>query len=183
MSSLWRLLSASELYYTPVPGVQPNKQLPLSIVAELKTFARRKMAQAEEKVIDEISHLIPDAFCKENVDAPVVWASLWSVIVAYRQALQMVDANAIAVRDGFVEVTRRLLDALILILSDHFRTRKKSEAVDSISQWSFLAHRDVTAAFEQARLERLILCEYLSDGGSYPQNAALTMNRPRASDH
>lgn len=159
MSSVWRLISAEQLCCSYGPGVQYKKQLPHSIAAELKTFAQRKMTSAEEKVIDEICSLIPHAFNKVNSDTPAVWASLWSVILVYRQALQMVGSNAAAFKDGFGDVTRRLLDALIVTLSDHFRTRKILDAVDSPLQPSFLGQEDVMAAFELARRERRILCK------------------------
>lgn len=175
MSSLWRLISAGELCWTRRPDTQQQyekKLLPPTIVAELKTFAQRKMASAEEKAIDEISELIPHAFCKNNTDTPAVWASLWSVILTYRQALQAVGSGAVAVKDGFAEVTRRLLDAAIVTLSNHFRTRRILEAVDSTYQSSFVGHGDVIAAFEQARLERRILCEYSRDCWSVPPETA-----------
>lgn len=158
MSSLWRLISASELWYASV-GQQCKKPLPSSIANELKYLAQREMSSAEEKAIDEISDLIPIAFSNKNSNAPAIWAALWSVISIYRSALQKVASHVVAFKDDFGEVTRRLLDALIVALDDHYRTRKVLEALDIAIQPSFLGWDDVQAAYDQARRERRGFCE------------------------
>ena len=162
MTSLWRLISAKQLYCSHGPGVQGYRRTLLpSIAAELKNLAQRKMAEAEEKVIEQISALIPQAFDvgKKNSDSPAVWASLLSVILVYRQALELAGSNGGVFKNNFGDMTRRLLDALILTLADHFRTRKVQEALDNAYQPSFLGRQDVMAAFERARRERCILCK------------------------
>ncbi|OIW35012.1 hypothetical protein CONLIGDRAFT_639333 [Coniochaeta ligniaria NRRL 30616] len=155
MSSLWRLISASELCYCyALDGQQCKMPLPSSIATELKHFAQREMSSAEEKAIDEISNLIPIAFSNNNSDAPAIWAALWSVISIYRSALQKVASHVVAFKDDFGEVTRRLLDALIVAFCDHYRTRKVLETLDSAFQPSFLGWDDVRAAYDQARQKR-----------------------------
>jgi len=160
MNSLWRLISAEQLCCSQGPGVQQYRRpISPSIAAELKTFAQRKMVEAEEKVMEQISALIPQAFSKSNSDIPAVWASLWSVMLVYRQALKMVGRNGGIFKPGFGDMTRRLLCALTITLSEHFRTRKVLEALDNADQPSFLGRQDVMAAFERARLERRIFCK------------------------
>lgn len=136
-------------------------RLPDSIATQLKHFAQRKMASAEEKVIDEMGHIIvPNGFNKKYSDTPAVWACVWSVTLLYRQALQMLASKTAVFKDGFRDVTGKLLDAYVVALHDLFRVRKVHDSLDNIHQLSFLGNHVVTAAYEQARRERRSFCEY-----------------------
>ncbi|KAB5536598.1 hypothetical protein GE09DRAFT_1226657 [Coniochaeta sp. 2T2.1] len=155
VSSLWRLISANELWYTKF-GEQPRRPLPVSVTAQLKHFARCQMSSAEEKAINDICDIIPNAFSKmkDPKETPAVWASLWALALVYGQAIQLAAKNPLAFKNGFGEVTGRLLDVLIVALCGHFRTRNVLEALNSVWQPSFLGNEDVMTAFEQARVER-----------------------------
>lgn len=166
MSSLWRLISACRLWYDEG---QSRIALPDYIANQLRYYAQLKMSSAEAKAIQEIENLIPIAFTNDNSDIPVVWAALWSLILTYRQVLQMVAGGTVAFKDNFTEVTSRLLDALIVALSAHYRTRRVLEILDKAAllsfddkamEPSFLRYDDVRNAYDQARLERYGFCEY-----------------------
>ncbi|KAB5580764.1 hypothetical protein GE09DRAFT_1213203 [Coniochaeta sp. 2T2.1] len=124
-----------------------------------KHFARCQMSSAEEKAINDICDIIPNAFSnmKDPKETPAVWASLWALVLVYGQAIQLAAKNPLAFKNGFGEVTGRLLDALIVAMCGHFRTRNVLEALNRVCQPSFLENQDVMTAFEQARLERRIV--------------------------
>src|SRR5689334_22695349 len=96
MNAMWRLMSASELYYNTAASAghqSKTQQLPSSIVTQLRDFAQRRMWSAEEKVMTEIHAIVKTGLSKSLSEAPVVWAALWSVIMLYRQALDIARRN------------------------------------------------------------------------------------------
>ena len=143
-----------------MPGEQQRRRLPASVAAELKHFACLKMSSAETMAIHKICDIIPTAFSSDNTETPAVWATLWTISLVYRQAMQMALGNPVAFKNGFREVTGRLFDSLIVALHDHFRTRKVLEALNQMYQPSFQGYQEVIAAYKQAQRESSIFCEY-----------------------
>jgi hypothetical protein len=120
----------------------------------------QEMSLAEDKLVDEISALIPNAFNRTKSDAPVVWAALWTVILVYREALLMFGSNARLFKSGFDKVSRHFLEALVVILGAHFRTTEQQKALDNADGLFLVGRQDLCAAYASARSGRQAFCKY-----------------------
>lgn len=157
MVALWRLVTASDLHCVIDEPGQHLRLLPASIKSQLTHYAQREMFTTEEKVFNETRSLLSPTF--RSQESPAIWAALWSIILLYRQALLMNQQKVMYFNDKFDEVTSKLFDGLVIILSCRFRTRKSLESLDLPIQPAFLGDPTIKMAYDRAQDERSGFCE------------------------
>lgn len=62
--------------------------LPLSVQAQLRNIARRAIYSLEHDILKEMDECIAQQLPTKNQDRIAIWASMWLLILMYRELLQ-----------------------------------------------------------------------------------------------
>lgn len=192
MSAMWRILNAKVLYCR-AETQRGIVAIPESIRVHLQRLAQQIMYSVEQDILKDIDGLIPDTVknredrpaiwgilwmliliyrqsleqCQRRVVVQGGASSCTSIPRAemFGKRLTSLGVSLEASQYGsrFAEVTRLVLDSIIVIYSSHFRTRDIQDTLDSPDEWTFRNNPEVRKAFEAARGAVLSLCKFLRE--------------------